>query len=217
MNLASSLFPLLCWIFYSFLVDRIDRFRPSLSALMNLQRCRWVANAVHRDTPLDAILSSNLMSSVSFFASTTVLLVLALFTVFGQLPALTDALISVRLGLSGTAIQHQLIVMLIMFLMAFLSFTLALRQFNHFCIMLGAADHTEQSNQEEIVAIAALNTLGARHFNQGIRAYYFSIAMLIWFVSPIAAIGTTLLIVMFLIHREYFSYARTIVAKLKNP
>ena len=217
MNLASSLFPLLCWIFYSFLVDRIDRFRPSLSALMNLQRCRWVANAVHRDTPLDAILSSNLMSSVSFFASTTVLLVLALFTVFGQLPALIDALATIRPDLSSSDIQLQLIVMLVTFVMAFLAFTLALRQFNYFCIMLGAADHTEQSNQEEIVAIAALNSLGARNFNQGIRAYYFSIAMLAWFVSPLAAIGTTLIIVMFLIHREYFSYARTIVAKLKSP
>lgn len=217
MNLASSLFPLLCWIFYSFLVDRIDRLRPSLSALMNLQRCRWVANAVHRDTPLDAILSSNLMSSVSFFASTTVLLMLALFAVFGQLPTITNALVAIRPELTGAAIQLQLIVMLVMFVMAFLSFTLALRQFNHFCIMLGAADHTEQSNEEEIVAIAALNSLGARNFNQGIRAYYFSIAMLVWFVSPLGAIGTTLLIVMFLIYREYFSYARTIVAKLKKP
>ena len=87
----ATLFPLLCFLAYPLAVDRIERVRPSLSLLMNAQRRRWVANAARRETPLDAILSGNLMGAVSFFASTTVLLILALFTVFGQLPAVVAA------------------------------------------------------------------------------------------------------------------------------
>lgn len=216
MALIGSLAPLVCWLLYAFIVERIERVRPSMSSLMNRQRRRWVDNAVHRDTPLDAILSSNLMGSISFFASTTILLILALFAVLGQLPALTGLLNGLRpeLGLTIGDLQVHLIAVETMFILAFLSFTLSLRQFNHFCIMLGAADHQEKSTAHEIETIANVNSRGARDFNQGIRAYYFSIAALTWFASPVAAIATTLLIVALLIHREFFSTARGLIAGL---
>ena len=38
-------------------------------------------------------------------------------------------------------VQLHLVVMLAMFVLAFFAFTLSLRQFNHFCIMLGTLDH----------------------------------------------------------------------------
>lgn len=214
MELAASLLPLFVWLIYTFAGEWLDRLRPSLSHLMNLQRCRWVQNAVHRDTAIDAILSSSLMRSVSFFASTTVLLILALFTVFGQVTILHEALATIRPELDISDITNQLIIILAAFIVAFLFFTMSLRQFNHFCIMLGAADHSEKGTEDEITAIAALNTLAARNFNSGIRAYYFSVAMLIWFVSPLVSIGATFIIVLFLIYRDYFSRARTLIARI---
>ncbi len=216
LNIVASVLPLFIWLVYSFLSGFLDKIRPSLSQLMNLQRCRWVENAVHRDTAIDAILSSSLMSSVSFFASTTVLLILALFAVFGQVPILHEALANIRADLSAFDITIQLLVLLIAFVAAFLFFTMSLRQFNHFCIMLGAADHSEEGNADEIIAIAALNTLAARNFNSGIRAYYFSVAMLVWFISPILSIVVSFFIVFFLVYRDYFSRARVLIAKITN-
>lgn len=216
MALVGSLFPLICWVIYAIFVGRFERIRPSLSSLMVVQRRRWVANAVHRDTPLDALLASNLMSSVSFFASTTILLILALFAVFGQISSLTEALAQLQPDSPITTrdIEIHLIAVQVMFILAFMTFTLSIRQFNHFCVMLGAADHMEQSDEREIDAIAKLNALGARYFNQGIRAYYFSIAALAWFVSPMASIVASLLITIFIVHREFFSAARQVVADL---
>ena len=72
--------------------------RPSLSVIMSIQRRRWVANAARRESPMDAILSGNLMQSVSFLASTSVLLILAVFTGFGQIEALQASLAAVSLG-----------------------------------------------------------------------------------------------------------------------
>lgn len=218
MTLAGSLLPLICWLLYPLVVVRFEPIRPSLSGLMNKQRVRWVANAVHRETPLDAILSANLMGSVSFFASTTVLLVLALFAVLGQLPALSATLTGIRSDppVTGADLQIHLIAVQAMFILAFLSFTLSLRQFNHFCIMLGAAEHEEKSSSTEIKTIAELNSMGARNFNQGIRAYYFSVASLAWFLSPVASIIATLAVMGFLIQREFFSRARDLLAKLKT-
>ena len=206
-TLISTLFPLICYFSYNIIVPLVERVRPSLSSIMNMQRRRWVANAALRESPFDAILSGNIMSSVSFLASTAVLLVLAIFAVFGQVPALMAMLNSLSLDRVYTTldVQLHLVVMLVMFVLAFFAFTLSLRQFNHFCIMLGALDHSSQISEPEIEAITAMNALGARNFNSGVRAYYFSVATVAWFASEWLPIVACLVTILILAHREFFS------------
>jgi len=215
-TLFATLFPLICWFGYNFGVPLLERRRPSLSTIMSMQRRRWVANAVTRESPLDAILSANLMGSISFLASTSVLLVLAIFTAFGNLTALLETLATVGLKLhySPADVQIHLFSMLAIFVMSFFSFTLALRQFNHFCILLGAIDHSGHTTADEIDAIAQLNTLAAKNFNNGIRAYYFAVPSVFWFVSEWGAIAASVITVMFLIHREFFSSAHRVAASV---
>lgn len=214
MTLIATLFPLLCWLAYNYGVPIIERRRPSLSVIMSMQRRRWVANAMRRESPIDAILAGNLMGAVSFLASTSVLLVLAIFAAFGQLGALMAALKNVGFGraYSASEVQLHLVVMLAIFVLSFFAFTLALRQFNHFCIMIGAMDHSGRVSEAEIDAIAQLNTLAAKNFNNGIRAYYFSVATVAWFAADWLSIVASLLTVGFLIHREFFSSAHRIAA-----
>jgi len=206
-TLISTLFPLICYFAYNIIVPQVEKLRPSLSTIMNMQRRRWVANAALRESPFDAILSGNIMGSVSFLASTAVLLILAIFAVFGQVPALMAALDSLSLDRAYTVldVQLHLVVMLAMFVLAFFAFTLSLRQFNHFCIMLGAIDHSAPISEEEIDAITRMNALGARNFNSGIRAYYFSVATVAWFVSEWLPLVTCAITIMILAHREFFS------------
>jgi uncharacterized membrane protein len=210
----TSILPLLCYLGYNVVVPQVERWRPSLSVIMNMQRRRWVANAARRESPFDAILSGNIMGSVSFLASTTVLLVLAVFAAFGQLPALMEALDSLSLERSYSLIDVQvhLVVMQAIFVMAFFAFTLSLRQFNHFCIMLGAMDYAAPATPEEIDAIARMNALGAKNFNSGIRAYYFSVATVGWFVSEWLAVGACVATIVILAHREFFSSAHRTAA-----
>jgi len=216
MTLVATLFPLLCWFAYNYGVPLLERHRPSLSVIMSMQRRRWVANAVTRESPLDAILSGNLMGSVSFLASTTVLLVLAVFTAFGNLQPLMETLATVGIHSTHTiqSVQIHLFVTLAIFVLSFFSFTLALRQFNHFCILIGAIDHTGHTSADEIDAIARLNSLAAKNFNNGIRAYYFAVPMVAWFASEWLAIGASLLTVGFMIHREFFSTAHRVAASI---
>lgn len=218
MSILGSFFPLVGWLFYGAIVSRIERVRPSLSLIMSEHRRRWVANALARDNPFDAILTSNLMGSISFFASTTVLLMIALFTVYGQRGAIEASLAGLRMGppLGPYELEAQLFAILAMLTLAFLSFTLSLRQFNHFCILLGAAGNGTE-DQSEIMAIAALNTIAARNFNHGIRAYYFVIAGVAWFWTPYAAIAATIVIAAILMYREFYSAARSLVSNLDGP
>lgn len=213
-TLISTLFPLICYLAYNIIVPQVEKLRPSLSVIMNMQRRRWVANATLRESPFDAILSGNIMGSVSFLASTAVLLILAIFAVFGQIPALMETLNSLSLDRVYTLVDVQLhlVVMLAMFVLAFFAFTLSLRQFNHFCIMLGAIDHVGGTTDEEIDAITRMNALGAKNFNSGIRAYYFSVASVAWFISEWLPIVGCILTVMILAHREFFSSAHRTAA-----
>jgi uncharacterized membrane protein len=213
-TLLTSIFPLVLFFAYNIVVPQVEKLRPSLSVIMNMQRRHWVRNATRRESPFDAILSGNIMGSVSFLASTSVLLVLAVFAVFGQLPTLMEALDSLSLDRDLTVldVQIHLVVMLAMFVLAFFAFTLSLRQFNHFCIMLGALDHDRQTSEEEIDAIAGMNGLGARNFNSGIRAYYFSVATVAWFVSEWLCVATCVATILILAHREFFSTAHRAAA-----
>ena len=216
MTLFGSLFPIACWLAYNFAVPLVERTRPSLSVIMSLQRRRWVANATRRESPLDAILSANLMQSVSLLASTSMLIVLAIFAGFGAVPQLMDTLNSLGLGHEVTpqAMQVQLLVLVTIFASSFFAFTLSLRQFNHFCIMIGAIVHDQPSTEEEIDAIAMLNSLAAKNFNNGIRAYYFAVPAVSWFVSPLLAIVVTVITTLFIVHREFFSSAHRISASV---
>ena len=206
-TLISTLFPLVCYFAYNIIVPQVEKLRPSLSVIMNMQRRRWVANAALRESPFDAILSGNIMGSVSFLASTAVLLILAIFAVFGQVPALMAALDSMSLDRVYTIVDVQLhlVVMLTMFVLAFFAFTLSLRQFNHYCIMLGAMERGGAISEQEIDAITAMNALGAKNFNSGIRAYYFSVATVAWFVSEWLPIVACVITILILAHREFFS------------
>ena len=214
LTLIATLFPLVCWLGYNYGVPLVERRYPSLSTIMSMQRRRWVANAARRESPMDAILSANLMGSVSFLASTSVLLILAIFAAFGQLPAAMEALKTVGMGgnYAPADLQIHLIVMLAIFTLSFFAFTLSLRQFNHFCIMVGAMDHSGRITPEEIDAIASLKSLAAKNFNNGIRGYYFAVPMVAWFAADWLAIAVGLVTVGFIVHREFFSSAHRIAA-----
>ncbi len=214
--LFASILPFAALYLYGFAARILDTRRPSLSSLMNEKRFDWVTQASRRESPMDAILSGNIMSSVSFFASTTALLIIALFTVIGQLNQFLPTLSELHFGTAYTELDFQVhnIVLLVLFVYAFLSFTLSLRQFNHYCILIGALDHTKPAPPKEVRTIARINAMAAQSFNAGIRSYYFAIPMVAWFISSWAAIAVTFATIGLLLYREYYSYARWHVAQI---
>jgi uncharacterized membrane protein len=52
---------------------------------------------------------------------------------------------------------------------------------------------------------AAMVGAAAESFNDGLRAYYFSFAALAWFISPVAMVMATGLVVLILYSREFRS------------
>ncbi len=83
---------------------------------------------------------------------------LANFAAFGQMPGIIAAL--GRMGFDRAYaepdIELHFAALLVMLVLSFFAFTLSLRQFNHFCILLGALGRKGDTTDAEIDAIAGL-------------------------------------------------------------
>ena len=85
----------------------------------------------------------------------------------------------------------------------------SIRQFNRCAILIGAAPLPHQlddpSRRAWVRRLGRLNALAGDDFNRGLRAYYFGLALLAWFVHPWAFAATTVWVVAVLYRREFAS------------
>lgn len=204
---------LACWVIYALVVDRIPAIRArSVIAAMDEHRQRWMIAAASRDNRIaDIAAIGNLMSSTSFLATTSILILGGLVAmlsapdigrrVVATLPwseVPDEAMWEIKIGL-----------LLVIFVNAFFELTWALRQFNYTSTLVmgmlpGAVNHAS--------AAARLANRAARHFNTGLRSYYFGLAALAWIIHPFALAAASLWVLRELHRREFRSAAHDALA-----
>jgi uncharacterized membrane protein len=210
------------WVGYTVYVDRGKPREYSLRAAMHKNRYRWMTQILRREARIvDASILAQLSQGASFFASTTLLILVGLFTLLGSTDEAVVALRQIPFTGKLSLLQWELrlLVLIVIFVHAFFKFTWSMRQFNYCGIMLGAAPAKAGSEDEEFVERTAwLSTLAMKDFNQGLRAYYFAMAVPAWFANVWIFMGTTVLVVVVLYHREFHSAAlRTLEYQSKQP
>jgi len=204
------------WFADTWAVEYSPWSKASLSAAVNRMRREWMTLLVERDNRIvDSALMGNLMRSVSFFASSSIILLGAVAAMLGALDHSYDTVRAIPFlsPASKQTYELKLILLLMILVYSFLRFTWSLRQFNYSCVVLGAApgrDAPEDRKLAFITRAARLNELGALSFNEGMRGYYFGLAGLGWFVHPAVFAGATVLVVLILWRREFRS--RTLLA-----
>jgi uncharacterized membrane protein len=201
------------WAGYTGYADRQTHRARSLRAVMHAYREQWMQQMLARDNRVvDVNILRNLLQGVTFFASATLLVLAGLLTILGS----TDRAIEIARALPFAARtsllqwELKLLVLIVIFVYAFFKFTWALRQFNYCSTLIGAAP---QGPDDAFARRAAqASTSASKDFNQGLRAYYFSLATLGWFVSPWVFMAATTLVVVVLYVREYRSGALRILS-----
>ena len=150
----------------------------------------------------DAALLSNLERNVTFFASTTMLIIAGILTLFGSSEKLAD------FPLINPATQQfwnvKMAIMLAIFVYAFFKFTWSLRQYGFASIMIGSGPHGIVNKQFAKETALVISRAG-QAFNLGLRSYYFALAFTAWFVSWWAFAIATTLVVAVLYRREFKS------------
>ena len=199
------------WIGYSYYADRAARSERGLRGVTSQLRLDWAREMVSRENRItDAALTGNLMTSVSFYANTTIYIIAGLIAVAGTL----DQLISFTQDLpfakqtTKAILEAKLFLMIGIFIFAYFKFTWALRQYNFLSILIGGAppmDAPAHARERHAHKYASLSTLAGDEFNGGIRAYYFGFAALAWFVSAWVFIVVTIVILAVMYRRDFRS------------
>lgn len=214
------------WLGYQHYAYSIGKAKPSLMSVMAQYRRDWWANMVARELRvIDTSILTNLSNSATFFASTTLFILGGLLALLGT----TDKIVALVQGLpfharlAGQPWELKILLLVGIFVYAFFKFTWALRQFGFSSVLVGAAPKVGEEDavvsEEELHFIrraAELSSLAAESFNYGLRAYYFGLAALSWFVSTWLFIVVTTWVVVVLYMREFRSPALSALTRDKN-
>jgi uncharacterized membrane protein len=200
------------WFSYTHFSENHHRSR-SLNGLINHYRKCWMQQMFKRDNrSVDAIMIGNLSRSFTFFASTTIFILAALVSMLSYHEKMSVIFNSIPFatGNSQLAWELKIFLMISIFIYSFFKFTWSMRLYNYVSIFVAAMPlHDERKDEHEALAVkgAKLLSNAGRHFNNGLRAYYFGLAVLAWFVHPYLFIATTILVVGVTYRREYLSNA----------
>ena len=213
-NLASLIWFFFCWIGYSRFAKHQAKKVNCIASVMHHHRVDWMHSVLTREIRVgDAAIISNLEKNVSFMASTSMLILAGLITVIANTDQVTHLFSTLPFSTEADSqfIQFKFLILCIIFIYAFFTFTWALRQFGFCGVLIGAAPNTIEKNisEEECQVFAQhcgkILDQASHSYNFGLRSFYYSMAMLAWFIHPLLFILATTIVVAILYQREFRS------------
>lgn len=206
------------WSVYVWYADYRSTLQPALRRQTDHFVREWIARMVERDNRmLDVNVMRNLTRSSQFFASTTMLILGALVALMGYAEKAAGVLAELPFTqqVSERVWELKILLLVLIFVYAFFKFSWSIRQFGLCSILVGATRKPPADAEEYAVHIDRITLIvnfANGNFNNGLRAYYFGVAALSWFLHPVLMIGMTTAVVYVLHQREYRS--RTVQAML---
>jgi uncharacterized membrane protein len=202
----------IAWSGYTYYADTFSRNRASLMTVMYQYRLEWMKQSLKREVRVgDASLLATLIRSISLFASTAIFILGGIVAIFGGLEQVQDLTRDLTYVAKTSKIMWEikLLTLAFVFIYAFFKFAWALRQFNYMIIVMGAFPPPDEAKIEAAQNIAEraarVNALAVLTFNRGMRAYYFGLAALSWFIHPFVFAFATLFVVLVIYRREFKS------------
>ncbi|MEH6578220.1 MAG: DUF599 family protein [Amphritea sp.] len=213
LNILAIAWFLTCFNAYNIYSKRRARDAHCLASVMHNYRLEWMRRMMTRDVRIaDTTAISNLERSVSFFASSTMLILAGLMTVLGSTEKAIDVVGDIPFAMHATKAEWELklVLLIALFIFAFFKFTWSLRQYGFTSVMLGGApmpddEISDSESNAHVNRLAIMSSLAANNFNLGLRTYYFSMAVLGWFINPWLFMVLTVGVVIILYRREFKS------------
>lgn len=201
---------LAAWIGYGWVADQSRLAARGLLGVSHRHRLEWARQLLARENRVaDAALVGNLMDSVSFYANTTIYILAGLLALLGALDQVISATAALPFaGVSSRTLwEIKLLLLLVVFVVGYFKFTWSLRLFNLLSILIGAAPQGKAAGEQGVARMARINSMAGDEFNRGIRAYYFGLAAVTWFIQPWLFIAMTSVVLVVLYRRDFASPA----------
>ena len=210
LDIAAVTWLIVGWVGFTLYSER-SAPAGNLIGVMHQRRVDWMMRMLERENRMvDLQIVNSAVNNATFFASTTILILAGLFAVIASPEKVIAVVGDLPFTAKATPIIWELkvILMMLIFMYGFFKFAWAMRQFNYCSLLIGAAPiNPEPVERDRAYAVAAalVASLAAKHFNRGIRSYYFGMAALSWFIHPGALVLAVLIVVLVLYRREFRS------------
>lgn len=204
----------LIWASYTVFARRKAKTAWCLASSMQWYRVEWMLRMLERDMRMpDAAILNNLERVIGFFASTSILILAGLITALSASRSAVEILNNLPFAEITTTEQFGLKIMVLIFIyiFAFFNFTWSLRQYSFANVLLGAApavDEEEVSREERrryAISAAKVIDQAGHSYNYGLRSFYFSMAVMGWFIHPLLFVIGYLAVTWVLYMREFRS------------
>lgn len=205
---------LLVWIGYTLFAKNKARQVSCLSYELRRKRTAWMEQMLVRDNKMaDVALISTLERNVSFFASSSMLILAGLLTALASSDKIAIVLQQVLPWMHQVdgLLQFKILALVLIYIFTFFQFTWSLRQYGFGGVLIGAAPDGRALSADELQQYAnkAAKVIdqAAHSFNYGLRAIYFSLALLAWFINAWLLMVATVVVMLVMKHREFHSKA----------
>lgn len=211
-DLAALMWFLCCFKGYLYYAHMKSYDTPCLANVLHKYRYEWMLHMLEREVRVaDETTIANLERNVSFFASTTILIIAGLITLLGSSETVTKVLSNIPvISPTVNGWTFKIVMLILIFLYAFFKFTWSLRQYGFLSVMVSSAPTpadkiSTEAKEFHAERIALMSSKAAGNFNIGLRAYYFSVSVLAWFISPIFFMFSSTFVAVILYRREFLS------------
>jgi uncharacterized membrane protein len=209
--IAFSVF-IITWYGYTVFARKKAKTTDCIARSLHQHRIHWMYEIISREVRVtEAALLANLERNIAFFASSTLLIVAGVFTLFAKVNTLELVIASLPFSYSVNhlAIQLKLSLLAFIFVISFFQFTWSMRQYGFLNVMIGATPLDLSGHNENLKAyakqMATVQDQAAHSYNNGLRSYYFALAAMCWFFHPLLLIMMSLWVVYTLYIREFHS------------
>lgn len=211
LDVIAVLWLVLAWLGYSYFSGVRSHHVSCLKSIRNEYILRWMQSFNNREIRIaDATFFTILERNVAFFASTSMLVLIGLLSGLMNLEQILSTMNKMVFFdcKSLDLLAAKLLLLIAIYIYAVFTFTWSMRQYNMVIMMVGGAPQVgedEKVRQKYAEKVANVLHLASNTFNYGLRAYYFSLAALSWFIHPVLFMLLTLWVVLVLYRREFSS------------
>jgi len=212
LDIVALLIFFLSWSGYTWFARKKAKTTNCIARSLHQHRIYWMYEVITREVRVgEAALLANLERNIAFFASSTLLILAGLLTLFSSIDTLQVVFLSIPYAdhVGKVMIQIKLSLLAFIFVLSFFQFTWAMRQYGFVNVMIGAAPVDKSGLNENLKAyakqMATVQDQAAHSYNYGLRTYYFALAAMCWFFHPVLFIAMSLRVVYTLYTREFNS------------
>jgi uncharacterized membrane protein len=203
------------WAGFSWLADKSQLFNRSMSRVMDDKRRQWMAAMLDREVRIvDTAIMSGLQNGTAFFASTSLIALGGSLTLLNQADRMLAIFADLPFHVPGSKqlLELKILGLAAVFGYAFFKFGWSYRLFNYAAILIGAVPPVPFSDrkmaEQAAHSAAEMQIHAGHHFQWGLRALFFSIGYLGWFLGPIPLMISGTFIAVVQANRQFRSNAR---------